>query len=230
MKKILKKYFPKLFDFVKNIYCKIQDKYIELGKTKRFVKYWKNRKDLTFFDHENHPSKKFLIDHLEVYKNNSFFEFGCNSGINLYLIAKKTKKKDLVISGVDICSEAIKDGKIKLKENNVTNVHLFEGGIEAFKAIPDDSYDITFTCATLMYIGPDKIQEVMNQFYRITRKKIVLLEFHSPEFSAKGNIREGLYVRDYAKLIKNFKVEIKKIPKKIWGGPKWGDYGHIIII
>jgi len=66
---------------------------------------------------------------------------------------------------------------------------------------------------------------------RITKKAIILLEHHSEKVNILGNYNQGRWLRNYRKLFQSInpksKIEVKKIPKNLWGGD-WKKYGCII--
>ena len=89
-----------------------------------------------------------------------------------------------------------------------------------------------FTDAVLVFIGPDKIERVMAEMFRIARKAVLLCEWHCPGSKRLGSIFEYYWVRDYKALLEWFvpsdKISITKLPEEVWPGGGWGDFGAII--
>lgn len=64
-------------------------------------------------------------------------------------------------------------------QEGISNVKLLEGKADTLGEFQDKSFDIVFTNALLIYIGPDEIREVVKEMIRITRKALILMELHS---------------------------------------------------
>jgi len=175
-----------------------------------------------------HPHRLLLIQ--KVYANLPFsnvLEIGCASGPNLYLLAKEFPNARFV--GIDVNPCAIRKGEAFFKQQGIRNVSLFVGKADELGRFPDKSFDVIFTDAVLMYIGPDKIRKVATELQRIARKAIILVEHYSEQESDLGNYKEKWWIRNYAKLLRSFgsKINIMKISPEMWGG-NWGKYGYII--
>jgi len=176
----------------------------------------------------SHPHRQLLVEKISANAPfTNILEIGCASGPNLYLLAKKFRNVRFV--GVDINSEAIRQGKLFFKQQGIHNVSLFQGKADELEGFPEKSFDIVFTDAVLLCIGPDKIRKVATEIQRITRKTIILVEQHSDGESDLGSRMEKWWLRNYIKLFQTYssRVNITKIPPEIWGGD-WGRFGHII--
>jgi ubiquinone/menaquinone biosynthesis C-methylase UbiE len=176
----------------------------------------------------SHPHRQLLVEKISA--NNPFtdvLEIGCASGPNLYLLAKKFPNARFV--GVDINPEAVRQGKLFFKQQGIRNVSLFVGKADELERFPDKSFDVVFTDAVLLCIGPDKIRKVATEIQRVARKAIILVEHHSEQESDSGGHTEKWWLRNYTKLFQPFSNQINttKIPPEIWGG-NWGEFGYII--
>lgn len=174
-----------------------------------------------------HPHRKFLIEKITAYfPFENVLEIGCASGPNLYLLAKKFPNTKLY--GVDISKEAIKIGEKWLQSQKIKNVFLSANSAENLKRFSDNSMDIIFTDATLIYVGPDKIAEVIKEMLRIAKKAIILNELHS---NSPKSFYNDHWIHNYRLLFKKFipeeKIKLTKIPENLWSGD-WSKYGHII--
>ena len=174
------KRFPAIHRFVKNLYWKSLGLRARILGTKIEEKKWATRnfedvkKD---FDNLNHPHRQLLIEKVgEFQPCLRILEIGCGYGPNLYLIAKRFPKTEIV--GIDINPLSIQEGNKWLTQKNISNVKLLVGKTDYLNQLPDKSFDIVFTDATLMYIGPDKIKKTIQEMIRITRRAIVLFEWH----------------------------------------------------
>lgn len=188
-----------------------------------------------YWDGREHPSKQFLTERIAALSPiNSILEIGCASGPNLYLLAKKLPHTHIV--GIDINEEAVAYGNAQFVKEKILNVELLVGKADELKQYQDKAFDIVFTNALLIYIGPDKIKEVIKEMIRITRKALVLMELHSFQSGKKddgrGSYYGGNWVRDYAALLGQFvpreKIRISKIPEHVWPVEPWRQLGVVV--
>ena len=125
-------------------------------------------------------------------------------------------------------------GNTWFKKEKISNVTLLEGKADDLKSIPDKSFDIVFTDAVLIFVGPDKIERVVKELTRIAKKGIILVEWHSIDRNEKGlgYYYKGMYIRNYENLLKRFlknvKIDINKINKNIWPDKNWQEVGTFI--
>ena len=153
---------------------------------------------------QNHPHRPFLVKTISKYNPSSILEIGCNCGPNLYLLAKKFPDAEII--GIDINPIAVQKGNEWLAQEDISNVELLEGKADELKQFQDKSFDAVFTDAVLIYIGPDKIKDVMKEMIRIARKALILMEWHSFEPDHKdpkglGIYYKSLWKRDYMALL-----------------------------
>lgn len=188
----------------------------------------------SYWDSQNHSHRPFLIERISKFYPNSILEIGCNCGPNLYLLAKKFP--DTVIRGIDINPLAVQKGTEWLAQEGLSNVKLLEGKADELEQFQDKSFDVVFTDAVLIYIGPDKIKEVIRDMVRITRRTLILVEWHS-EYQRKDPEGLGVYYlgnwkRDYVALLKQFvreeQIHVTKITEDVWLDRAWKDVGAVI--
>jgi len=189
---------------------------------------------LSYWDSRQHPHRQFFINRIAAYYPfSSILEIGCNCAPNLYLLAKKFP--DVSITGIDINPKAIEKGREMLAAEGITNVTLLVAKADELEQFADKSFDVVFTDAVLIYIGPDKIDKVLEQLLRITRKALVLMEMQPGRNKKKGDAgvyQLGLWLRDYKALLQKFmpadKILVSPITKDIWPEPAWLEAGAII--
>ncbi len=125
-----------------------------------------------------HSHRKLLLQKMSQYAPlDKVLEVGCASGPNLILLSKKLPKTDFW--GIDVSGKAIAVGKKYINEHNVPNIRLETGSAEAVKNFRDKSFDVVFTDAVMIYIGPEKIQEILKEMVRVAKKAIILVEWWS---------------------------------------------------
>ena len=230
IKKILKDY-PLIYNFTQKLYWKVQIFRANIFGTSLIEKKWINRPP-SELSQIYHSHRKFLVNRISLLNPKSILEIGCNWGPNLYLIAKKFPQ--CKIKGIDINSEAIEIGNKLFKKEKISNVKLSIGKADEPNQFQDKSFDIVFTDAVLIYIGPDKIKKVIREMIRITRKALIFVEWHDGDqkWSGKYNAHVGVWQRNYSDLLRNFVAEnqitISKIPEELWPDENWQKYGYII--
>jgi ubiquinone/menaquinone biosynthesis C-methylase UbiE len=167
----------------------------------------------------SHPHRQLLVEKISA--NAPFadiLEIGCATGPNVYLLVKKFPMAHFV--GVDINPEAIRQGRLFFKQQGIRNVSQFVGKADELERFPDKSFDIVFTDAVLLYIGPNEIRKIAKGLQRVARKAIILVEHHSEQESALGSYKEKWWLRNYRKLFQpsGYQINTTKIPPEIWGG------------
>lgn len=195
---------------------------------------WGNQKDewvRSYWDSQNHSHRNFLIERICKFPPSNILEVGCNCGPNLYLLAKKFPNARII--GIDINPLAIQSGNGWFAEEGISNVKLLDGKADELGQFQDQSFDVVFTDAILIYIGPDKIKKVIEEMLRVTRQTLILLEWHC--FDSKSDplgVYVGHWMRDYETLLKEFvpekKIQVIKMPEELWSDENWQKYGGII--
>jgi len=175
-----------------------------------------------------HPHRKFLIKKISAYfPFENVLEIGCASGPNLYLLAKKFPKAKFY--GIDISKKAIKTGQNYFQKENIKNIFLKVGKAEDLKRFQDKGIDIIFTDASLIYIGPDKINLVLKELIRVARNVIILCEQHT---DSPNSLYKDKWIHNYrllfGALLPDRNIEVEKIKDNFWGGEDWLRYGAII--
>jgi ubiquinone/menaquinone biosynthesis C-methylase UbiE len=189
-----------------------------------------------YWDSRNHSHRPFLVEKISAfYPFSSILEIGCNCGPNLYLLAKKYP--DIEIAGIDINPRAIEEGDELLAKEGISNVKLSVAKADELERFQDKSFDIVFTDAVLIYVGPDKIKKVVYDMVRIARQALILVERQTLELNhndpySLGIYYKGLWLRNYTALFKQYvpeeRISISKITEKIWPDRGWQEMGAII--
>ena len=252
----LKKY-PGLYNFIVGMYtyCTMKCRYLKeyfIG-TRLREEEWatrhlhRNKREIddwgtcnidwieSYWDSINHPHRKYLIDEISEFTPMSILEIGCNCGPNLRLLANKFP--DANITGIDINRMAVKKGNEWFEQNGIANVKLMEGKADNLYQFEDNSFDVVFADAVLIYIGPDKMKTVMEEIIRVARNGLILIEWHDFEKQNKdpcglGVYHNGYWKRDYITFLKQFfaeeQIHITKINSDMWPDKNWEKCGGII--
>ena len=179
----------------------------------------------------NHPHRRFLINRILSYLPiSSVLEVGCDSGVNLYLLA--SANPSIKLWGIDINKKVIEEGKDIIKEMGINNVFLSCGRADSLESFGDKSIDVVFTDAVLMYIGPNKIYSVIGEMIRVARKAVVFNEWHISSDEKESLYYYGHWVYNFYSLISKHvspdKIQITRIPKEVWGDRGWETFGSLI--
>ena len=186
-------------------------------------------------DSLDHPHRTFLAETISKFNPSIILEIGCNCGPNLYPLAKKFPNAKII--GIDISPMAVQKGNEWLAQEGISNVKLLEGKADELRQFQDKSFDVVFTDAVLIYIGPDKIKEVIKEMIRITRRALILMEWHSfePERKDPKGLEVyylGCWKRDYVALLKQFvpeeEIRVTKITEDVWPEENWKRWGGVI--
>lgn len=230
---------PALYRLVETSYYTLRFRHLKeyLLGTKAREREWAARSIAEgYWNNRDHPSKHFLVERIAAFSPiSNILEVGCASGPNIYLLAKKFPQSEIV--GIDVNSEAIKWGNAQFKREGISNVKLLEGKADELEQFQDKSFDVVFTNAILIYIGPDKINKVMKEMIRITRLALILMELYNFEPVCKDPYGLGIYYggnwhREYKTLLKQFvseeQIHVTKIPKNLWPAEPWKSFGAVI--
>jgi ubiquinone/menaquinone biosynthesis C-methylase UbiE len=189
-------------------------------------KYWQKRKinwHESYFNLE-HPHRIMLMKLLGTLKFNSLMEVGCGAGANLALAVKTFP--NLRVGGLEINEDALTEAKKMLP------LSIFEQGTVEDMYFSDKTVDLVLTDACLIYVGPTKINKAIEEIKRVARNYVVFVELHEPNFFKRLAIRlVGYNAYDYKKLLKKhgfYDIDICKIPKEVWEGGPWEQFGYYI--
>lgn len=221
----------RIFSLAQKIWWKIRHLKVKILGTSYLKQIWRKKNKTDFLD-ISHPHRKFLIERIsKFYPFFNVLEVGCGLGANLYLLAKKFPKVNFF--GIDINERAIKKGKEIFEKEKLENVELFVKEAKDLNFYKENSFDIVFTDALLMYLGKDEIEKVLKEMIKIAKKALIFLEWHLPHF--KGEIFDphiGAWKRDYLNLLEKYfsreEIFLEKIPKEFWPNKNWQKYGWII--
>ena len=233
------KHWPALYHCVSKIYWTFQGYHLAelLLGTKARERQWMSRSIAEgYWNNRDSASKHFLAERIAAFSPvHSILEVGCASGPNLYVLAKKFPQAQIV--GIDINQEAIQYGNVQFAKEGIPNVRLLVGKADNLGEFQDRAFDVVLTNALLIYIGPDKIKNVIQGMIRIANQAIVLMELHFFEPNAKDPFGLGIYhsgnwVRDYAALLKQFvaeeQIDVTKIPEEVWAERPWNELGSVV--
>lgn len=199
-----------------------------LKTTAKHKAYWQTRKVdwiEAYAKTWDHPHRQMVVDALRPTGFKQILELGCASGPNLIRIVKEFP--GVQVGGIDISADAIAAAKSILPPNSVLDIGTVDNCFFA-----DKCADVVLTDAALIYVGPEKIDKVIEEMKRVSRKHVVFVEFHEPIWWRRWMVwwKSGYFAYDYRKLLTKhgfWDIEIKRIPEEVWGYP-WSTFGAVI--
>lgn len=192
-------------------------------------KYWQNRQidwKQSYTSTWNHPHRYLISKVLRGFNWLSLIEVGCGSGANLINIVKAFPGRQ--VGGVDINPDAIEQA---LK---TFNGGYFKVGSGDDIMMSDDSTDVVLSDMALIYVGPRKIGDYLEEIKRIGRHHVILCEFHSKSWWDRMKLRfnSGYYAYNYDKLLLKhgyYDIIKLKLTEADWpGGNPQKDFAYII--
>jgi ubiquinone/menaquinone biosynthesis C-methylase UbiE len=164
-------------------------------------------------------------------KNLKILEVGCGWGPNLAVLSNI--EPTLHLTGIDISPASILEGTKRLNELGFKNITLIEGSADNLNKIPTSSVDIVLSDAVLLYVGPDKINQVIKEMLRVARSKLIILEMHVDQGeNPLDNYTKDGWLRDYIALFRpivgEMSVRMEKIPFGLRSSGRWPLYGCIV--
>ena len=191
---------------------------------------------MEYLNSRTHPHRALLVETIAQFSPSTILEIGSHCGPNLYLLAKLLPHAKLV--GTDINKEAVQMGRKLFAKEAMKNVTFLHKKADDLRSFADKSFDVVFTDAVLIYIGPDKITSIAKEMLRVARKALVLLEWQCKITEADPEGR-GIYYgsrwkRNYRNLFQDLvpkkNITLKKISKEVWPDNNWSTLGNLIII
>lgn len=170
-----------------------------------------------------HPHRQMILDVLKLFKPiKSILEIGCNAGPNLMRIKKQYPKARL--TGIDVNKDAIEHAQIFIPKATLAVTSAVK---LPFK---NDEFDIVLADAVLMYVNSKKINTVLDEMARVTKKAIILVEWYNP-YSIRSTIQDFHWCHNYYELLKTrgFSISMTKIPDEIWPSKNWQQWGWLFV-
>jgi SAM-dependent methyltransferase len=130
--------------------------------------FWDNLSNI-YTEHYITPPKMGFINKLENELNgdDSIFEYGCSSGMNLHHLKSKGFTN---VSGVDISNIAIDEGK-----KIYTDINILVGDYTKHVDVTTNLYDVVFSRATLQHINTNEIGNVLDKLNKVLKENKILI-------------------------------------------------------
>ena len=102
------------------------------------------------------------------------------------------------------------------------------GKADQLDGVADQSVDVVLTDAVLMFVTPDQIEQVIEEFVRVSRKGVVLNEYFE-EGQMKGRFEGGRWIYDFPALVRKVVPQaVITISNSAFTGGLWDECGKLI--
>ena len=225
----LKRSCPRLYQLLKRLDERLRLTYtwrmLRARLTDSRARYWSQQGEEEIrktWEARHAPNNRYLWQALGNLDFVSLLELGSNCGNRLAVIS--AARPEARLAGIDINRLAVSLGNRWLAEEKIRNARLCWGRIEDLSPYGDQSFDVVFSWAALMYVRPARILSALRDILRVCRKAVVLIEMQN---GSKGEDRRGVYCapgnwkRDYVGLLEEAGAERSRIAfewvdKSLW--------------
>ncbi|MBI4604734.1 MAG: methyltransferase domain-containing protein [Planctomycetes bacterium] len=196
----------------------------------RFKDLWDRRMPSEYICSAAHPHRGMVVEAMARHcPFRSLLEVGCNAGPNLYRLAREFP--DAELHGFDLNEAAVERGRAWLEAEGIGNVALSVEDVGWLSSLQAGAYDVVLADAVLMYLGPDRIRDVVADMARVARRSVIILDWNVEGCSPVGEYYDGKWKRDYVALLREVapgkEIRITKISSEVWAGD-WGEMGYIV--
>lgn len=166
----------------------------------------------------SHPHREVTLNLLrQLPPFASLLEVGCSVGPNLSVIHKAFP--EVVLRGIDPNEESV--------ERAQSFVPYAKVSLGDVRELSEEPVDVILADASLMYVTPKEIREVMDRLAWTAKKAVLIIDRHNN--SKLGKVTGGVWGRDYETLLKErgFLVETVKVSEGVWPhSPNWARFGR----
>ena len=159
---------------------------------------------------------------LDLSKEMTILELGCNVGLKLEILKKMGFKN---LTGIDLNSKALKEAKRRNPEINFINSTIEDLDVESKK------YDLVFTSVVLIHQNPKSVDTIIKKIIELSKKYIFGYEYYSEkltEIDYRGH-KGVMWKQDFPSLFKKIEPQLKLVKQKKYRYLKNGleDIGYL---
>ena len=168
-------------------------------------------------------NKKFLKDVINQIGDDKKFnliEFGCAAGPSLIELAKNFPEAHF--AGYDIRKGAIKDGCDYLEKNSIKNISLNFSNLTDISE--EFNCDFLISRATLIYLSPHDLKELLLKIKYNIKRKIIFHEIHALTDSSE---KHYFFAHPFKEILKDlgfedlYNIKLEDMHFKPWKGRRW---------
>lgn len=160
-------------------------------------------------------------------------EIGCSYGQTIHILAPLFPNVHFV--GIDIDQQRVVEGNQLLKNAGIANAELIVGDGRSLEQFSESSFDLVYSVAALLYFHPSDFSSAVENFLRVSRKGVLMLEMHC-QSAGVGELRDeratkgSYWLRNYVQALKdvNCTVEIQPIDNPLWTTEFWQEKAALI--
>jgi len=195
----------------------------------RFRHLYKKNWAKASLESANHSHRGQIVDSIvDVEGVHRILEVGCAAGANLVRLRKALPEVNLL--GVDINKKAIQTAREYFLSLEDTKVDLFVKRANQLLDFKENSVDVVFSDAVMMFIPPRQIGEVVSGMVRMSSNTVIFNEYHL-DGAVNGFFDGGRWVYDYVALMnKYFPKASVNVSKSDFSGGCWDEYGSLITV
>ena len=150
-------------------------------------------------------------------------------------------------TGIDPDFSSLEQGRRILSLQGINNVTLVQAFAEDLSRFPPAGFELVFSCAALLYLGPEQIERAAAEMIRVCAapgRGIVLMEQHESGGNWAGRRVEreqassgygaptGYWIRDYAELFRRAapgrNVTVRPVINPVWTVEQWKSFAALI--
>lgn len=181
-----------------------------------------------------HPHRPLVVDAIARFEPiGHVLEVGCSAGMNLLLLSRRWPAARLV--GIDVSEQALGVGQEWLRASGAGHVDLRLGAAQQLGEFADGAFDVVFTDASLIYLGPDVIERALREMVRVAARGLVIHEWSLTEPDSRTHFWYDLHwVHNYPRLLRAIdpalSIETSRLPSEVWNTGGWAEYGTILMV
>ncbi len=215
-----------------------------------WASYWQKeyRKERVTLGVEDLPpiigsERAVLIEQISnLYPFTSVLEVGSGHGQNFDILARLFPKVTFV--GVDSNEERVNSSNQLFQHQNLSQVTFVQGEAGQLPEFLDRSADIVVSSAMMLFVAPDRVEQVVREMLRIARRAVFVLEQHQVDLNnpsqylgvrcLKDTGISDYYLRDYFALFARFvpesAIHLIEVPNPRWPIEQWKQYAKVFRI
>lgn len=176
------------------------------------------------FSQTAESKNKYMETQLDFTTISSFLELGSNSGIQLFELARKYPNCKFL--GIDFNPNSVDFALERTEAEGLKNLTFAVVDLQddlSLQSIKETSWDVIFSWASLIYIHPKRITNLIDFCLKKSQCLILIEQHKNMRYFIKGRLipKQPTWLRDYAKLVKvvgtgDVSIKVKSIPNHIW--------------
>lgn len=235
-KNLVRSKLPTLFSMLKVVYHftrrLIEKSYVGPMVNSFFWRFWRPSvlvSDGFNIQSSDYPHRTTLVSLLnEIPCAKSLLDVGCGFGANIINI--NSSLPELNIVGLDINPRMLEQLKLFIRQNRLKNIKVQKHNLIFRLPFDDNSVDVIIADAVLMFIPNSKIDFVLSEFVRVSKKAIIIHDFCDRKAS-ESSYCGGRWVHNYFKRLARISDNITINERQTeFAGTTWSRFGKFIII